>query len=150
VGVTEPEATFSACFGAAFLVWHPTKYAEMLAEKIHQHNSRVWLVNTGWAGGSYGVGSRFKLKHTRAIIDAILEGTLDQVEFSTDPIFGLHIPNLCPNVPTELLNPVNAWADKDGYHATANKLADMFVNNFKKYSDVASEEIKAAAPRVLV
>ncbi|MGF1573999.1 MAG: phosphoenolpyruvate carboxykinase (ATP) [Sumerlaeia bacterium] len=150
MGVTEPEATFSACFGAAFLVWHPTKYAELLAEKIKQHGSNVWLVNTGWTGGAYGVGSRFKLKYTRAIIDAILGQKLDHAAFEVDPVFGLHTPTLCAGVPTEVLNPINAWADKNAYQATANKLADMFNANFKKYSDLASDEIKNAAPKVLV
>ncbi|MBX3729149.1 MAG: phosphoenolpyruvate carboxykinase (ATP) [Candidatus Sumerlaeia bacterium] len=147
VGITEPEATFSACFGAAFLVWHPTKYAEMLAEKMQKHGARVWLVNTGWAGGAYGVGSRFKLKYTRAIIDAVLDGSLDGVEFETDPIFGLAMPKSAPGVPTELLNPRNAWKDKDAYEKTARKLAAMFVANFKKYADKASKEILEAAPK---
>jgi len=148
MGVTEPEATFSPCFGAAFLVWHPTKYAEMLAQKMKDHDANVWLVNTGWTGGAYGTGSRFKLKYTRAIIDAILDHKLDDVEFQKDPIFGLAMPKTCPEVPTEVLNPKDSWADKAKYEETANKLAQMFNDNFAKYADEASEEIKSAAPKV--
>jgi phosphoenolpyruvate carboxykinase (ATP) len=147
VGVTEPEATFSACFGAAFLVWHPTKYAEMLAEKMKSHGANVWLVNTGWTGGAHGVGHRFELKYTRAIIDAILDGSLDNTDFETEPFFGLAIPKSCPNVPSTVLNPRDAWADKGAYDATARKLAQMFNANFEKYADQASEEILAAAPQ---
>ncbi|MCB2154681.1 phosphoenolpyruvate carboxykinase (ATP) [bacterium] len=147
VGVTEPEATFSACFGAAFLVWHPTKYAEMLAEKMKQHGSNVWLINTGWTGGAYGVGQRFKLKYTRAIVDAVLSGALDNVEFETEPFFGFALPKTCPNVPTEVLNPRNAWQDKDAYDQTAKKLAGMFRKNFEKYADQASKEIMDAEPK---
>jgi phosphoenolpyruvate carboxykinase (ATP) len=150
VGVIEPSATFSACFGAAFLVWHPTKYAEMLAEKIRKYNANVWLVNTGWTGGSYGVGHRFQLKYTRAIIDAILEGKLATAQFEQDEVFGLAMPKSAPNVPTEVLNPRNSWADKNAYDKTAAKLADMFVKNFEKYADKASKEVLGAAPRVKV
>lgn len=146
VGITEPEATFSACFGAAFLVWHPTKYAEMLAEKIDQYDSTVWLVNTGWSGGAYGVGKRFSLKYTRAIIDGVLDGSLDNAEFETVPFFGLSVPKAVPNVPSEVLNPKSTWTDKAAYDETAKKLAQMFVDNFEKYADQASEEILAAAP----
>ncbi len=148
VGVTEPEATFSACFGAAFLAWHPTKYAEMLAEKMAKHGANVWLVNTGWSGGAYGVGSRFKLKHTRAIIDSILDGSLDGAEFETMDVFGLEIPKAVPEVPSEVLSPRKTWDDKDAFDTTAKKLAGMFNENFTKYADQASEEILAAAPKV--
>ncbi len=150
VGITEPQATFSPCFGAAFLVWHPTKYAEMLAEKMQKYGANVWLVNTGWTGGAYGVGSRFKLKYTRAIVNAILDGKLDNAEFETDEIFGLAIPKAVEEVPTEVLNPRNAWTDKSKYETTANKLADMFNKNFEKYADQASAEMLEAAPKVKV
>jgi phosphoenolpyruvate carboxykinase (ATP) len=147
VGVTEPSATFSACFGAAFLVWHPTKYAELLKEKIEKHQADVWLVNTGWSGGSYGVGQRFSLKYTRAIIDAILGGSLDRVAYDNDPLFGVAVPRECPNVPSHLLSPREAWSDKAGFDQTAAKLAGMFRQNFQKYADRATPEILAGGPR---
>jgi phosphoenolpyruvate carboxykinase (ATP) len=147
-GVTEPEATFSACFGAAFMVWHPSKYAELLAEKINKHGAKAWLVNTGWSGGSYGVGSRMKLSYTRAIIDAIHNGDLDNVAFVEDPIFGIHVPQSCPHVPTEILTPRNTWADKAKYDATAKKLAGLFTTNFEKYKAGSSQEIINAGPKV--
>jgi phosphoenolpyruvate carboxykinase (ATP) len=146
-GVTDPEATFSACFGAPFLVWHPTKYAEMLADKLRTHGCPTWLVNTGWSGGGYGVGSRMKLRITRAIIDAIHSGSLKDVPTVEDPIFGLHVPVSCPGVPSEVLVPRNAWADKDAYVRAANKVSTLFRKNFEKYADRASAEVLAAAPR---
>jgi phosphoenolpyruvate carboxykinase (ATP) len=148
VGVTEPEATFSACFGGPFLVWHPTKYAELLAEKIRQHGSRVWLVNTGWSGGAYGTGARMNLKYTRAIIDAIHDGSLADAATETDPVFGLDVPTSCPNVPDEILVPKNTWDDQQAFQATAAKLAGLFQENFAKYADVASDAINAAGPNV--
>jgi phosphoenolpyruvate carboxykinase (ATP) len=148
VGVVDPEATFSACFGSPFLVWHPTKYAELLAAKIKKHGAQTWLVNTGWIGGSFGVGSRIKLKYTRAIIDAIHAGELGKVETQTDPIFGLEVPKTCPGVPEEILWPRNSWSDKAAYESSAKKLAALFNENFKKYADKASEAIRNAAPRV--
>jgi phosphoenolpyruvate carboxykinase (ATP) len=148
VGVTEPEVTFSACFGAAFLVWHPTKYAELLAEKMRQHNTTVWLVNTGWSGGAHGIGKRISLQHTRAIIDAIHDGSLATTEYAEDPVFGLSIPKTCNRVPAQMLVPRNTWHDKAGYDTMAHTLAKKFVANFSKYHDQASEEIRAAAPRV--
>ena len=147
MGVTEPEATFSACFGAAFLVWHPTKYAEMLAAKIREFGSSVWLVNTGWTGGGYGVGSRISLPYTRAIIDAIHSGELDKAACQEDEIFGFQVPVECPGVPAEILVPQNTWEDKEAYAAGAVKLAELFRENFKIYADGASEEILAAGPR---
>ncbi len=150
VGVTEPQATFSACFGAAFLILHPTKYAEMLAEKVKQHDAKIWLVNTGWTGGPHGEGHRFSLKYTRTIIDGILDGSLDKGEFEAEDAFGFSIPTACPGVPSEVLNPRLTWEDKNKYDETAAKLADMFGKNFEKYADQASEEIKAAAPRAKV
>ncbi|MDP6909613.1 MAG: phosphoenolpyruvate carboxykinase (ATP), partial [Flavobacteriales bacterium] len=126
VGVTEPQETFSACFGAAFLPLHPTKYAELLGEKMKEHNVNVWLVNTGWSGGAYGVGSRMKLSYTRAMITAAMNGKLDNVDFQTHNVFGLAMPTSCADVPTELLNPKDTWEDKASYDATAEKLAASF------------------------
>lgn len=148
-GVTEPQATFSACFGQVFLPLHPTKYAEMLGKKLHQHpNVNVWLVNTGWTGGPYGVGSRMKLSYTRAMITAALEGQLDGVSFENHPVFGFAMPTSCPNVPAELLNPRNTWEDKAAYDMQCEKLAELFNTNFAKFADGASDEIKAAAPKM--
>ncbi len=147
VGVTEPKETFSACFGAAFLVWPPTKYAEMLADKIREHGSGTWLVNTGWSGGPYGVGSRMKLAYTRAIVDAIHGGVLDDAPTTEDPVFGFQVPTQCPGVPAELLVPRNTWSDGNAFDAAAAKLANIFRENFQQYSDVASEAIRAAGPR---
>jgi phosphoenolpyruvate carboxykinase (ATP) len=146
VGVTEPEATFSACFGAAFMVWHPSKYAELLAAKMAEYGTTAWLINTGWTGGPYGVGSRIKLRYTRAIIDAIHDGSLDNVEFVTDPIFGLAVPATCPNVPDEMLVPKNTWQDEAAYDAQAVKLANLFIKNFEKYKAGSSEAIINAGP----
>lgn len=149
-GVTEPQTTFSACFGKAFLPLHPTKYAEMLGEKLKAGNVNVWLVNTGWTGGPYGVGSRMKLSYTRAMITAALNGQLNNATFEKDPIFGLAIPNAVPAVPAELLNPRNTWVDKSAYDAKANDLAARFIKNFAQYEAFANAEIKGAAPKVLV
>lgn len=147
-GVTEPQATFSACFGKAFLPLHPGKYAKMLGEKLKANpNINVWLINTGWTGGPYGVGSRMKLSFTRAMITAALTGELNKVEFEAHPVFGYMMPKSCPNVPTELLNPRNTWADKSGYDAQANKLANMFVKNFEQYAAGVDAEILSAAPK---
>lgn len=145
-GVNEPQATFSACFGAAFMVWHPSRYAELLAEKIRKHDSKVWLVNTGWSGGPYGVGSRFKLKYTRAIIDAIHDGSLAKAEMETDPVFGVAIPKSCEGVPSEMLDPKKTWSDSSEYDKTAQKLANLFHDNFKKFEEGASDEIRKAGP----
>jgi phosphoenolpyruvate carboxykinase (ATP) len=133
VGIKDPTATFSPCFGGPFLVWHPTKYAELLAEKIRKHSSRVWLVNTGWSGGAYGVGKRMKLAHTRAIIDAIHSGELAAARTQVDPIFGFDVIAECAGVPREVLVPRDAWADKAAYDSTAKKLFGLFRENFKKY-----------------
>ncbi|MEO1498246.1 MAG: phosphoenolpyruvate carboxykinase (ATP) [Planctomycetota bacterium] len=150
VGVTEPKATFSACFGAPFLVWHPTKYAELLAAKMREHEAPAYLVNTGWSGGAYGTGSRMSIGYTRAIIDAIHDGTLAHAETETDPVFGLETPVECANVPSEILTPRRSWADPAAYDATAAKLAGLFVENFRKFEDLASPEIVAAGPRVSI
>ena len=147
-GVTEPTATFSACFGAPFLPMAPTYYAKMLGEKIAQHGARVWLVNTGWTGGPYGVGSRMKIAYTRAMVTAALEGKLDSVEFTPDPIFGVGIPASVPGVPSEVLNPRNTWADKDAYDAKARHLAGQFKANFEKFSGSAEKALIAAGPAV--
>jgi phosphoenolpyruvate carboxykinase (ATP) len=147
-GVTEPQATFSACFGKAFLPLHPGKYAKMLGEKLKANpNINVWLVNTGWTGGPYGVGSRMKLAYTRAMITAALNGELNNVTFEAHPVFGYLMPTSCPNVPDELLNPRNTWQDKAAYDAQANKLANMFVKNFEQYAGGVDAEIIAAAPK---
>jgi phosphoenolpyruvate carboxykinase (ATP) len=148
VGVTEPEATFSPCFGGPFMVWHPARYAELLANKIKKHGSHVWLVNTGWTGGGYGTGSRMKLSHTRAIVDAIHSGELSRAEVETDPLFGFEIPTACPGVPAELLLPKNTWSDGDNYDETARKLGFLFKENFKSYESGASDEIRSAGPQI--
>ena len=147
-GVTEPQATFSACFGQVFLPLHPAKYAQMLGEKLSAHpNINVWLINTGWSGGAYGVGSRMKLSYTRAMITAALEGQLDG-SFTNHPVFGFAMPDACPNVPSELLHPRNTWADGAEYDAQCQKLAKLFNDNFQKFADGSSDEIKAAAPKM--
>lgn len=148
VGITEPEATFSACFGAPFLVWHPTVYAEMLAERIRRHGSRVWMVNTGWTGGPYGTGQRMRLAHTRAIIDAIHDGLLEQAETQTDPVFGVGVPKTCPGVPDEVLVPADTWPDREAYRQTAADLVRLFDENFARYAELASDEIREAGPRM--
>ncbi|PQO25086.1 phosphoenolpyruvate carboxykinase (ATP) [Blastopirellula marina] len=148
VGVTEPQATFSPCFGGPFLVWHPGKYAELLADKLRKHNTNVWLVNTGWTGGAHGVGSRIKLKYTRAIIDAIHSGELAKASTKVDPVFGLHVVQECPGVPSEMLNPQTTWQDPAHYFATASKLASLFIDNFQKYADGVSEEVRQSGPVV--
>jgi len=147
LGVTEPKPTFSACFGAPFLPLHPGKYAKMLGEKMQAHKVNVWMINTGWTGGAYGTGSRMKLKYTRAMITAALEGKLNDVEFEADPIFGFAIPKECPDVPTEVLNPINTWADKTAFKEKSKYLAGLFVKNFDKYADGVTEEVLAAAPK---
>ncbi|MCC5945345.1 MAG: phosphoenolpyruvate carboxykinase (ATP) [Bernardetiaceae bacterium] len=145
-GITEPVTAFSACFGAPFLPLHPTKYAQMLGEKMEKHNVKLWLINTGWTGGAYGVGSRMKLPYTRAMITAALASELDNVNYEEHPIFGVAMPTSCPNVPTEILNPRNTWKDKEAYDAQANKLANAFNKNFEKFEDFATEAILSGAP----
>lgn len=148
-GVAEPQPTFSACFGAPFLPLHPTKYAEMLGEMMEKHKVNVWLVNTGWSAGVFGVGSRIKLRYTRAMISAALNGALSKVDFIKHEIFGLMMPTSCPDVPTEILNPRNTWADKNAYDNQANELADAFNKNFKKFEAKANQDILAAAPKAI-
>jgi phosphoenolpyruvate carboxykinase (ATP) len=146
-GVTEPKATFSTCFGAPFMVLHPTVYARFLGDRIARHDARVWLVNTGWTGGPYGVGTRMKIAHTRALINAALSGHLDAVAAMTDPIFNLDVPQSCPGVPAAVLNPRGTWQDPPAYDQQARRLARMFVENFKAFEDDAAPEVKAAGPR---
>ena len=147
-GVKEPSATFSACFGAPFLPLHPGKYAEMLGKKMTEANVNVFMINTGWSGGPYGIGSRMKLAYTRAMITAALEGKLDNVEFEAHPVFGMMMPKECPNVPSRILNPRNTWADKNAYDEKAVSLGKQFVKNFEKYAAGVSDEILAAAPKI--
>ena len=146
-GITEPVITFSACFGAPFMPLHPTRYAEMLSRKIREANVNVWLVNTGWTGGPYGVGKRINLPYTRALITAALENKLGEVPYDTHEVFGLAMPRYCPGIPPEFLNPRNTWEDTDAYDQQANELATAFLRNFEKFSAYANEEIMAGAPR---
>jgi phosphoenolpyruvate carboxykinase (ATP) len=145
-GINEPLPSFSACFGAPFMPLHPTKYAEMLSKKMQEANVNVWLINTGWTGGPYGIGSRMKLKYTRAMITAALEGKLDNVEYKQHQIFGLNIPQTCDNVPSDVLNPRTTWDDKEAYDKKALELAASFKKNFKVFEEYANEEILAGAP----
>lgn len=145
-GVTEPQPNFSACFGAPFMPLHPTKYAEMLSKKIKNTNVKVWLINTGWTGGPYGTGSRMKLKYTRAMITAALNGNLDHVDFENHKIFGIAIPQSCPNVPSDILNPRSTWNDANLYDEKALELAKKFKSNFAKFASIANAEIMAGAP----
>jgi phosphoenolpyruvate carboxykinase (ATP) len=146
-GITEPQATFSACFGAPFMVHPPGVYAELLASKIEEHDSKVYLINTGWTGGPHGVGQRIDLAHTRSMVDAALNDDFDGVEFRADPVFGLAVPTSVAGVPDGVLDPRSTWPDGDAYDAQASELASMFVANFEKFADSASSEVKAAGPR---
>lgn len=145
-GITEPQPNFSACFGAPFMPLHPTKYAEMLSKKMKDANVKVWLINTGWTGGPYGVGSRMKLKYTRAMITAALNGELDDVAYENHEVFGIAKPQTCPNVPSEILNPRNTWEDQELYDKKAIELAQKFKDNFAKFEEFANAEIMAGAP----
>jgi phosphoenolpyruvate carboxykinase (ATP) len=147
-GVTEPRATFSTCFGAPFMVWHPNVYAKFLGEKIARHDVRVWLVNTGWTGGPYGVGARMKIGHTRQMIHAALSGALERVKYTSDSVFNLEVPTTCPGVPSDVLRPRSTWRDTAAYDAQARKLAHMFVENFQAYQEEVEPEVRAAGPRV--
>ncbi|GIW97816.1 MAG: phosphoenolpyruvate carboxykinase [ATP] 2 [Pirellulaceae bacterium] len=146
MGIREPTADFSACFGAPFLVWHPMKYAEMLAERMKQHKARAWLINTGWIGGGYGVGKRIDLKFTRAMIDAIHEGKLNNAKYDKEPVFGLQIPKSVPGVPARVLTPWTTWASAEAYARSARDLAQRFLQNFTKYQDLATPEVLQAGP----
>jgi phosphoenolpyruvate carboxykinase (ATP) len=145
-GVTEPKATFSTCFGAPFLPLAPSRYAEMLGERIARHQVKVWLVNTGWTGGPYGTGSRMKIKFTRAMIRAALSGALDGVSYERDPIFNVDVPLACPDVPADVLKPRNTWGNKAAYDAQAHQLARMFVDNFKTFEKDVAPDVVAAGP----
>ncbi len=145
-GITEPQATFSACFGAPFMPQRPTVYAKLLGEKIKKHNVRCWLVNTGWTGGPYGVGHRMEIKYTRAMLNAALNGELDNVEYEMDPIFKVHVPKECPGVPSEVLIPKNTWQDEKAYEQKARELAQKFKENFKQYEGFITEEVSKAGP----
>jgi phosphoenolpyruvate carboxykinase (ATP) len=147
-GVTEPSATFSACFGAPFLPLHPGVYAGMLGEKLATHKARVWMVNTGWTGGPYGTGSRMKLAHTRAMVRDALAGKLNGATFVKDPVFGFEVPTAVPDVPSEVLIPRNTWADGAAYDAQAQKLAEMFRKNFEVFADQVPEAVRNAGPRI--
>jgi phosphoenolpyruvate carboxykinase (ATP) len=146
-GVTQPKATFSPCFGGPFLPLHPMRYAALLGEKLSRHQVGCWLVNTGWSGGPYGVGSRMKLKYTRAIIDAIHSGALAKAPTVDHPIFGFAVPTCCPAVPEEMLQPEQTWSSAAAYRDAAKRLASLFQENFAKYAEKASPEIRSAAPR---
>lgn len=149
IGITEPQTTFSACFGRVFLPLHPTKYAELLGQKLDQHPEvNVWLINTGWTGGKYGEGKRMSLKYTRAMINAAMRGDLDNVEYVPHVIFGVLKPQSCPGVPAEVLNPRTTWTDTEAYDKQALALAQLFRNNFMQYEDQASPEILSAAPKI--
>jgi len=147
-GITEPKTTFSACFGEPFLPLHPTRYAELLGKKMKASKVKIWLVNTGWSGGPYGLGTRLSLPYTRSIISAALNGHLDNVDYSQHHIFGLEMPLTCPNVPSEILNPKNTWNNKNDYDAKANDLARAFITNFEKFSQFANQEIMNSAPKI--
>ena len=148
IGVTEPKATFSAGFGAPFLPRHPGEYARMLAERLEAHDVPVWLVNTGWTGGPYGVGERMRIDHTRTMVRAALNGELRDVEYETDPVFGVEVPRTVPGVPSEILRPRDTWADPVAYDAKAQELAAMFVKNFEGYASGVPEDVRSAGPRV--
>jgi len=147
-GITEPQTTFSACFGKPFLPLHPTKYAELLGKKLKENNVNVWLINTGWSGGAYGVGGRIKLSYTRAMITAVLEGKMDKSVFVKHIVFGLQMPTQCEGVPSDILNPKNTWNDKSDYDIKAQNLAEQFVQNFKPFESFANEEIMNGAPNI--
>jgi len=143
---TEPTTTFSACFGAPFMVHHPAVYADLLRRKIERYGTSCWLVNTGWVGGPFGVGERISIRHTRALLNAALTGALEAVEFSTDPVFGLEVPASCPGVPEDVLYPARSWPDEDEYWQRYRQLAAQFAGNFAKYAPETPPEVAAAGP----
>jgi len=145
-GVTEPTPTFSPCFGGPFLPLHPRRYAELLGSKIDEHQANVWFINTGWTGGPYGEGQRMAINHTRAIINAALDGLLNDVATQTDPVIGFEVPTSCPGVPSDVLNPRGTWADSAAYDAQARKLAGLFQENFTKYAEDVPEDVRSAGP----
>jgi len=145
-GITEPQATFSTCFGAPFMSLHPSVYGHLLGEKMKQHKVNCWLINTGWSGGPYGVGMRMDIKLTRALLNAALSGALDEVPVKADPIFGLPVPESCPGVPTEVLQPINTWTDPAAYETKARELAQAFHDNFAEFADMVAPEVRGAGP----
>ena len=149
VGVKEPQATFSACFGEPFMPMHPGVYADLLSAKMEQHGSTAWLINTGWNGGPYGVGKRMKIRYTRAMLNAALDGELDDVAYVKDERFGFEVPTSCPDVPSEVLQPRTTWDDKNAYDATADQLANMFNENFERYAAGVSDSVNQAAPKAV-
>lgn len=146
-GIVDPVSVFSACFGAPFMPLHPTKYAELLGDRIDRFGANIWLINTGWTGGPFGVGNRMKLKYTRAMITAALNGELDKVEFEQDPVFGLAMPTTCPGVPSEVLNPKNTWSDPVAFDNKAQDLAEKFIKNFKQFETEANQNILEGGPK---
>ena len=146
-GVADPQATFSTCFGAPFLALHPTVYAHMLGDKIERHHVQCWLVNTGWTGGPHGVGRRMEIAYTRAMVEAALDGKLQDVSFEPDPVFGVLVPSGCCDVPSQVLNPRDTWPDQAAYDEQARNLARMFIENFEEFADMATEDVRAAGPR---
>jgi phosphoenolpyruvate carboxykinase (ATP) len=146
-GVTEPAPVFSACYGAPFMPLHPRRYAELLGERIRRHKVNVWLINTGWSGGPYGIGHRIAIPYTRALVNAALDGRLDDVSCWHDPVFGFEVPGSCPGVPDELLRPRDSWSDPAAYDAQAAKLAGMFHENFSNYADQVPAEVSLAGPK---
>jgi phosphoenolpyruvate carboxykinase (ATP) len=144
----EPEITFSACFGAPFMVHHPAFYANLLAKKMARYDATAWLINTGWVGGPYGVGKRISIQHTRNLLTAVLDGSLLNAEYYQDPIFGFKVPKACPNVPEKVLYPSESWPGKDQYNAKYRQLAVRFIENFKKFGDIAYTEVREAGPKV--
>lgn len=145
----EPQATFSACFGAPFMALHPSVYTDLFGQRISTYNVKVWLVNTGWTGGPYGVGHRMSIKHTRALLTAVLKGELDNVAMNPDPIFGFLIPDACPGVPKDILKPRNTWNDSSAYDVQAQRLAEMFLDNFQQFADVVNPSVMQGAPRLM-
>jgi phosphoenolpyruvate carboxykinase (ATP) len=139
---SEPQATFSTCFGAPFLALPPTVYSDLLASKIREHKARCWLVNTGWSGGGTGVGSRIKIAYSRAMVNAALEGKLDDVKFVQDPVFGLDVPTECPGVPPEILSPRETWADKKAYDKKAAELVALFEKNFEQFAQAVPAAVR--------
>ncbi|HEB84107.1 MAG TPA: phosphoenolpyruvate carboxykinase (ATP), partial [Bacteroidetes bacterium] len=143
----EPEITFSACFGAPFMVHHPAKYADLLKRKILKYGVNTWLLNTGWVGGKFGVGKRISIRHTRALLNAALDGKLLDVPYATDPVFGFEVPKRCPGVPDRVLDPASSWPSREEYERQYRQLASRFVENFKKYADAVRPEVRAAGPK---
>ncbi|MBI5958985.1 MAG: phosphoenolpyruvate carboxykinase (ATP), partial [Chloroflexi bacterium] len=143
-----PEITFSACFGAPFMVHHPMFYADLLKRKIERYNVNCWLLNTGWVGGPYGVGKRISIQHTRALLNATLTGALLDVDYYHDPLFGFEVPSVCPGVPQNVLYPAKSWPSEDEYWKRYRQLAARYVDNFKKFADQATPDVQAAGPRL--